>query len=124
MNFLNALSCALWGIYHWNSGRLGLALSNFAGDICTLFLIPGCLYAGLMLGRGSLLVVLSEIFVNLFYRLPMKLCGGTTYTDDCAVTSSTSAGDVVGTKGKKSMSRNEGKASNFVKVSTDSKKTV
>jgi hypothetical protein len=73
MNFLNALSCVLWGAYHWNGGRFNLAYSNFLGDICTLALVPACISAEGYLSLHNPLVMLSEIFVSVTYRLPKRL---------------------------------------------------
>lgn len=44
MNSLNAISCLLWALYYQMAGAFQLALPNYAGLICSILLIPACMY--------------------------------------------------------------------------------
>jgi uncharacterized protein with PQ loop repeat len=70
MNVLNAISCMIWGVYHWVNGNIMLSISNFAGVWASLILIPGAMYANKVMDLNNPAVVLSEISVNITYRWP------------------------------------------------------
>ena len=56
MNFLNALSCLLWGLYYQLAGTIQLAVPNYAGLICSIILIPACLYGSKSLNKEHWMV--------------------------------------------------------------------
>ena len=73
MNSLNALSCLLWGLYYQLAGTIQLAVPNYAGFLCSIILIPACLYGSKTLKKDHWMVKISEISVNVLYRIPSKL---------------------------------------------------
>lgn len=127
MNFLNAVSCMIWGLYHHNNGNLSLAVPNYAGFVCTIFLVPGCLYATRAAEMSNPLVQLSKLFITLCYRLPLKLVPSPTQRvtiDKGSVTSS--ASDVLGNASKKTsgspVSSLSSKSTKVTNSAVDSKK--
>ena len=70
MNVLNAISCTIWGLYHQNNNNTQLSISNFAGIIFSVILVPGVLYANEVLDEENILVKFSKVCAYLFYGLP------------------------------------------------------
>lgn len=122
MNFLNLVSCLIWGLYHTEIGNTALAFSNYAGVIASIALVPGCLYATKTMEKSNPIVSLSNLFINLCYRCPSKLIPTSSsdkvHIDKDSVTSS--AKDVLtskGTKSTKGTKASSGYASSSVKGS-------
>ncbi len=56
MNSLNAISCLLWGLYYQLAGTIQLAVPNYAGLLCSIILIPACLYGSKTLNKDHWMV--------------------------------------------------------------------
>lgn len=76
MNSLNAVSCILWGMYYQLAGAPQLAVPNIAGLICSILLVPACLYGQKTWEKGHFMVKIAEISVNVLYRMPKKIVSG------------------------------------------------
>jgi len=76
MNTLSAISCILWGLYYLLAGTYQLVVPNIAGLICTIFLIPACLLGEKKISQEHYAVKMSEGFVTIVYRMPIRMIFG------------------------------------------------
>lgn len=61
---------------------MSLAFPNWAGLACSVILIPGIMYANRSISETSPLYMLANVWITVFYRLPLKLIPSSGTTEE------------------------------------------
>ena len=88
-----------------------MAIPNYLGLLCTIMLIPGCMYATGTINDKSSVYLITKTFISLFYRIPLNMITSKPSVDKIGKCSS--AEDVLVSGGRKTQAKK--------KASTDKK---